>query len=84
MRTIYVTPLKQLFKSQCVGTPQLFIFKLYLTTVMKLILRTGWLRHRRAEPGGLRHPPQPCLAESLSEVKLQTSLHYIMPVIFTA
>lgn len=82
MQTIYIIPLKQLFKRRCVGMPQLFIFKLYLTTVMKWILRTGWLRHRGAEPTGLRHPPQPCLAESLSEVKLRTS-HYILCVIFT-
>lgn len=42
MQTIYIILLKQLFKGRCVGMPQLFIFKLYLTTVMNWILQTCW------------------------------------------
>lgn len=61
----WVKQCEQLFKGQWVGMPQLFIFKLYLTTVMKWVLWTGWLRHREAEPTGSQHPPQPCLDESL-------------------
>ena len=64
------------------GTPQLFIFKLCLNTVMKWILRIGWLRHREAEPAGPWPPPQPHLAESLSEAKLRASPHRITCAIF--
>lgn len=42
MWTIYIIPLKQLFKGRCVGMPQLFILKLYLTTVVKGMSEALW------------------------------------------
>lgn len=79
IQMIYIIPLKQLFKGRCVGMPQLFIFKMCLTSVMKWILQTGWLRHRGAEATRPQDRPQPCLTEG----KLKTSPPYIMCAIFT-
>lgn len=56
MWTIRIIPLKQPFKRQCVGMPQLFISKLYLTTVMKWILQTGCSKHCASELTGSWHP----------------------------
>lgn len=54
-----------------------------LTSVMKWILQTGWLRHRGAEATRPQDRPQPSLTESLSKGKLKTSPPYIMCAIFT-